>query len=187
MVRREDLLRTGDGRRLGKYVVRLGFHAGIPGVHVQHSFVVTEDTSKVQFSDPSFRLQQTGKGKTGAWFATDVSAVEPLHIDLDRSAGDAAYLLQAEYPHHGQKTSRREMKVRREPAVFDSVPLPAGDASKPAEAGNWMAVGAEKSLAGIKTNNNSKLAARNSAAFSMADSATFTQTADGPVLFCCAS
>jgi hypothetical protein len=137
IVRREGDLNTADGKRIGRYVVRLEFQAGTPIVKMQHSFINTENTDEVQYADLSLRLRPSGKGPWKAQFEPSPGA-EPVVAELDVSAGDAAYLLQADYPHHGQKHAERELKTRRGEGEYAD--LQTNETAKELTAGNWAAM-----------------------------------------------
>jgi hypothetical protein len=126
VVRREGLLRTAAGETLGRYVVRLEFMAGRAAVKMQHSFIVTEDTTKTQFGGLAVRVA-TVRGDRHATFAADALLEEDLR------PGETAYLAQTDYWHHGQKTSTREMKL-------GTVKVEQGAAGEPKAMGDWAAV-----------------------------------------------
>lgn len=98
VVRREGLLKTATGETLAKYVVRLEFLAGSATVKMQHSFIVTEDTNKTQFADIAVRLPLA---KVTRGMFEPMPGEQPVSVELE---GESAYLLQADFPHHGQKT-----------------------------------------------------------------------------------
>lgn len=137
LIRRGGELTTPGGRRLGGYVVRLSFLAGSTAVKIQHSFINTEPSDRVQYADLSLRLTPAGSNHRQALFEPQPGA-EPVSVDLDIAAGDAAFMLQADYPHHGQKHYRRELMLRRGKAEFSPLSQQKNEAE--ATAGNWVGV-----------------------------------------------
>jgi hypothetical protein len=109
VVRREGLLKTATGETLAKYVVRLEFLAGSATVKMQHSFIVTEDTNKTQFADIAVRVPLA---KVTRGMFEPMPGEQPVSVELE---GESAYLLQADYPHHGQKTARVEFMKGKTP------------------------------------------------------------------------
>lgn len=114
IVKREGLYRTPDGTRLGKYVVRLSFAAGCAFVPIQHSFINTEDTTKIQYSDIALRVNPAFKGQWDVRLDSAKSHDRDAWAGtLDSAKGDAAYLCQLVRAHHFQPESRFEIRVRR--------------------------------------------------------------------------
>ena len=110
VVRREGLLKTATDEILAKYLVRLEFLAGSATVKMQHSFIVTEDTNKTQFADIAVTVPLVKAGLRRVMFDADGGADDtPLSDTV--AAGESAYMLQSDYWHHGQKTSKREVKL----------------------------------------------------------------------------
>lgn len=101
VIRREGLLRRDDGSTLGKYIVRLFFHAGMSYVRVQHSFVNTEDTMQTQYRDIALRVKPAIEGP---WHVRLDHSPQPdddaFDVELDPHRGDAAYMAQTDYHHH---------------------------------------------------------------------------------------
>ncbi len=137
VVRREGALRTESGETLGRYVVRLEFFAGSATVKMQHSFIVTVDTNGTQFADLSVRVAGPSAERRTAWFDVDAGPDDaPRTTELMRD--ETAYLLQADYPHHGRKTSRRELQG---PGLAETSVTDGPD--RPAAIGDWSAVAAD--------------------------------------------
>ena len=109
VVRREGLLKTAADETLAKYVVRLEFLAGSATVKMQHSFIVTEDTNRTQFADISV-LVPLAKVTRGLF--EPMPGEQAVSVELN---GESARLLQADYPHHGQKTTRVEFMKGKTP------------------------------------------------------------------------
>lgn len=130
IVRREGLLRTAQGERLGKYVVRLTFSAGSPFIFVQHTFVNTENTNQTQYSDIALRLRPAFAGPLKMTFGND----ERTSVQLDSAAGDGAYMFQSLYKHHLQPKCEYSIGQRRG-AKGEWTRVAGGEV-----AGDWAAV-----------------------------------------------
>ncbi|MCC7518874.1 MAG: hypothetical protein IT578_06780 [Verrucomicrobiae bacterium] len=134
IVRREGFYRKKNGARLGKYIVRLKFFAGSSTVAIQHTFVATEDSNKVQYSDLAFRVKPAFGGPWKAVFDD-----RPVHDavawegTLDPAAEDGAYLFQAVNRHHGQSTARFEIGQRKGRGAWEK-------AREGEVAGEWGAI-----------------------------------------------
>lgn len=139
VIRRAGELRTEAGQRLGRYVVRLEFHAGSGVVKMQHSFINSENTNELQYSDLFVQLFPAQERKT-PWKAAFEPApgAAPVELKLDQWRNDSAHLLQADFFHHGQKTSRRALMVRRDGG--DYAPVPGDAANLEGPAGNWVSL-----------------------------------------------
>ncbi|MCE9606708.1 MAG: hypothetical protein K8U03_17600 [Planctomycetia bacterium] len=135
VVRREGMLQTATGETLGKYVVRLEFFAGSATLKAQHSFIVTEDTNKTQFADLAFQVATNKADRRPVWFDAD-SASDDAPLTGTLAAGETAHILQSEYPHHGQKVSRREIRLPRAEVALPEIGTP----EQPAAIGDWAAV-----------------------------------------------
>jgi hypothetical protein len=127
VVRREGFLKTTAGETLAKYVVRLEFLADSATVKLQHSFIVTEDTNQTQFADLAVRVPLAKDSAREVLFIADEVLRQPL------AAGESAHLAQIDYWHHGQKQSRREIKL-------GATKVDEGTAEKPVAMGDWAAV-----------------------------------------------
>lgn len=114
VIRREGFLRREDGSTLGKYIVRLFFNAGTSFVRVQHSFINTEDTMKVQYSDLALRVKPAF---SGPWYARLDHSSAPddkaFKVQLAPARGESAYMTQTVYRHHGQKNQQYVIGVHR--------------------------------------------------------------------------
>jgi hypothetical protein len=130
VIRREGLLRTAQGERLGKYVVRLTFAYHSPTVAIQHTFINTEDTNRTQYSDIALRLRPAFSGPWRAGFAAEGAEA----MALDPAVGDAAYMLQSLYKHHQQPACAYTISLRRGAAGAWA------KASEGAICGDWGAV-----------------------------------------------
>ncbi|HYE20067.1 MAG TPA: hypothetical protein VEA69_16580 [Tepidisphaeraceae bacterium] len=146
VVRRAGAFRTAAGEVLARYVVRLEFQAGTAVVKAQHTLIHTRDTNGIQYADLSVRLKPAGPGPVEATFEPSPGA-EPAGVSLNVAEGDAAYLMQAEYPHHGQKNSRRELKVHRAKGAFAAWAT-LGATPHAGVAGDWAA--AQTSAGGVQ-------------------------------------
>ncbi|HWB00979.1 MAG TPA: hypothetical protein VG713_20950, partial [Pirellulales bacterium] len=62
----------------------------------------------------------------------------PVGASLDVAAGDAAYMLQADYHHHGQNRFRRAVKIRHGTGTFADLTPEAESSSQPI--GSWASV-----------------------------------------------
>lgn len=127
VVRRDGFLQTADGRRLAGYRVRLEFHAGQSSVKVQHTFINTESSNAMQYSDVALRLRSVATAAREVAFDTPDQFVAALPVNESLS------LFQAVFRHHGQKESRFDV-LRRTPSASWS-PLKSGE-----QAGDWGAV-----------------------------------------------
>ena len=134
VVRREGLLKTATDETLAKYVVRLEFLAGSATVKMQHSFIVTEDTNKTQFADIAVQVPLVKAAQRRVMFDADEGA-DDTPISDTLAAGESAYMLQSDYWHHGQKTSKREVKLPHVEFKMTSVGTP----EKPVAIGSYAA------------------------------------------------
>lgn len=133
IVKREGLLRTAEGRRLGKYVVRMTFTSGVSFVPIQHSFIITEDTNQTQFSDLAFRVNPAAAGPWRVALDTSPALDGRNHtLTLDPAKGEGAYMLQSVYPHHRLPDSKFTVGVKRDGKWSD---VETGEV-----AGQWGAV-----------------------------------------------
>jgi hypothetical protein len=129
VVCRDGLLRTADGRRLGAYRVRLEFYAGIAAVKVQHTFINTESSNSVQYSDIGLRIRPLTVPSAPREAAFDT----PDGFAAALPAGESLSLLQSVFRHHGQKESRFDVSKRTPQSDWASIAT--GE-----EAGDWGAV-----------------------------------------------
>jgi|UniRef100_UPI0037850008 hypothetical protein len=134
VVRREGLLKTAADETLAKYVVRLEFLAGSATVKMQHSFIVTEDTNKTQFADIAVKVPLVKAAQRRVMFDADEGA-DDTPISDTLVAGESAYMLQSDYWHHGQKTSKREVKLPHVEFKMTAVGTP----EKPVAIGSYAA------------------------------------------------
>lgn len=79
------------GEKLGKYVLHMTAYRGLPWLAVDHTFIITEDTDKVQYRDIGYAFPvRSERGVFGT------ARVTPFR--LDPSGKDpSAYLLQRDY------------------------------------------------------------------------------------------
>ena len=142
VIRREGLLRTATGERLGKYVVRLTFSAGCSFVPVQHTFINTENTTQTQYADLAFRVRPAMGGAWKVEAATSAGREGKAFAErIDPRAGDGLYLLQGLYKHHYQPKCEYSVGLRRGKQEWKTVE--SGEV-----AGDWMcASGAEGGVA----------------------------------------
>lgn len=127
VARREGFLKTASGETLAKFVVRLEFFADSATVKLQHSFIVTEDTNKTQFADISVRVPLAkGQPREALLMVDDV-------WNRSLAADESVYVAQTDFWHHGQKTSRREIRLGR-------LQVDEGSPQKPVSIGDWAAV-----------------------------------------------
>jgi hypothetical protein len=129
VLRREGFLRTAEGRRLGAYRVRVEFHAGSSAVKLQHTFINTESSNEVQYSDLSIRLKTAAAPDREAAFDT------PDGFGAKLAAGESVSMLQSVFRHHGQKESRFDVSKRTGPSDWSTVAT--GE-----QAGDWGAMSA---------------------------------------------
>lgn len=137
ILKRQGLLKTAQGRRLGHYQVRLTFTAGSADVGIQHSFTNTEDTNEVQYSDLAFRIHpqlgDTWQVHLDDKEAHDEHAYETV-IHPDR--GEAAYLLQADHEHFFQPRTLLQIGLRRDGEWQTT--------DRADKAGNWAQVSSDR-------------------------------------------
>jgi len=134
VVKRQGLLRTADGKALGKYIVWMTFSAGVASVPIQHVFVVTNGSKEVQYSDLSFRVKPSLPQPWHAAFATapDARDADVKSYMIDPSKGEGAYLFQSVFPHHQQTESVYEIGLKHGGQWKTD--------AKGAEAGEWAAL-----------------------------------------------
>lgn len=151
IVRREGFYRKKNGERLGKYIVRLKFVAGSSTVAIQHTFVVTEDSARTQYTDLALRFPPAFGGP---WkVALDDQPAHDAKVwegRLDPAAGDGAYLFQAVNRHHGQADARFEIGTRQGKGAWTK-------AREGEVAGEWGAVSSEGVGVGVTLRNLAKL------------------------------
>jgi hypothetical protein len=104
IVKREGMLRTSKGEIIAGYTVRLYFYAGKSYVRIQHSFINTNDTNKIQYKDIAVGF--TGASDNlSADFDNDLKfGNTPLRAGINKN--ESIFMLQEKYPHHYKTESR---------------------------------------------------------------------------------
>ncbi|MHC4874212.1 MAG: exo-rhamnogalacturonan lyase family protein [Planctomycetota bacterium] len=144
VVKREGLLYTAKGRRLGKYLVRVCFYAGTPFIKVQHSFINSEDTYKLQYSDISLRLAENLSGaKTVYLDHKPAFDAESTAKEINPARGESAYILQSVYKHHFQPESKFKAAFKSSPSAKEEI-LTSGT-----EAGQWLCLKGESNAIAV--------------------------------------
>ncbi len=152
VVRREGYLKAANDETLAKYVVRLEFLAGSATVKMQHSFIVTEDTNQTQFADIAVRVPVAQAAQRQVMFDADDGADDAPLVDT-LAASESAYMVQSDYWHHGQKSSRREVKLPHAEFKLPSV----GTAEKPVAIGDYAAAQSDAGVVLVAMPNAAKL------------------------------
>jgi len=107
VVRREGFLRDASGKQMGRYIVRLSFHAGQAVVGMQHTFVMTVNSNQMQIKELAVRMRPAFSAPWQAAF--DVAGDDgktAWEVLQNITPSEDVWMFQEAYPHHRQTVSR---------------------------------------------------------------------------------